>query len=792
MPLILAAAAALLLVLPASARADVVVSLGTINNGASALLVTSDTAAEANQLRIETDVPGEDVEFFDDAAGSAVVDDASTGTSCAPGAGDTNQFADAVRCSFDIANVSHIVIDLKNGTNTTTAVTDNSIGNSYALYYTGGTGCDRWTGSDARRRQILNLGGNSSSVCAQRATTGDYLDDLTAGSDADYLDGGGGNGDTVHYQTRTAALTITADAGGANDGESGEGDEIRNIEEFWLGAGNDTVTGDGSDEEILGNGGADHLFGNGGVDRLWGGPGQDELDGGPGNDILAGEGDNDVLRGGPGSESGASGGDGDDLIDLGDTDEPDTGFGGNGNDTIDGHGGNDTLNGGPGGDTLRGGTGNDKILGEQDADPLLDGGEGDDEVDGGPGDDAVIEGGPGNDKVAGGDGNDPVSGSDGDDVLTGGLGADVLTGAGGDDQLDGGPDADRADGGPGRDTVGGGDGDDPSVLGGLNDDVVTGGAGNDTVDGGLGDDMIDPGDGADGAFGGPGDDVLADSRGPDLIDGGDGTIDAIAYGVYDPTGPVFLSLDGAANDGRAGEGDNLLAMESLTGGPGADVITGDDGVNFLYGGDGADQIDGLGGIDLLRGQYGDDTVTGRDDRLTRDDLGCNEGLGDRAVADAGDVVASDCETVDRSPAPPGVDPGNVPPSGIPGPSDPGGGSGGVADRTAPGVTLRGVPRRLTRAEARKGVRVIAAVTEPARLQVRLIAKVRSARLSAAGDLVLAETTRPLAGGSRRIRLKAGRLLGTRARLRVEVVATDAAGNRTTRTATLQVAPKARR
>lgn len=247
--------------------------------------------------------------------------------------------------------------------------------------------------------------------------------------------------------------------------------------------------------------------------------------------------------------------------------------------------------------------------------------------------------------------------------------------------------------------------------------VVQGGAGNDTFEGGLN---------ADHFFGGEGDDVLKGMNGadelrgeggndlltgdwpsehgifPDVLDGGAGvdTLDDYVYSGGAPSAPpIAITLDGVANDGRAGEADNVLAMERITS-DSAGTFTGDAGDNeftapevgrastllglagndTLIAGDAhGDAVDGGAGDDLVEGGFGDDKLTGgpgRDivngDRKSR----CNEyhcdyaGLGndtidvrdgevdsvtcgvgtDRVIADADDVIAADCETVERAAA----------------------------------------------------------------------------------------------------------------------------------------------
>ena len=161
--------------------------------------------------------------------------------------------------------------------------------------------------------------------------------------------------------------------------------------------------------------------------------------------------------------------------------------------------------------------------------------------------------------------------------------------------------------------------------------------------------------------------------------------------------PISVTLDGQANDGRAGENDNVVTVERIVSSS-AGSFTGDDAANefvapevgaagvliglggndTLIAGDAhGDKVDGGAGDDLIEGGFGDDTLVGgpgRDtvngDRKSR----CNEyhcdylGLGndtidvrdgaidsvtcgvgtDRVIADADDVVAADCESVERA------------------------------------------------------------------------------------------------------------------------------------------------
>lgn len=153
-------------------------------------------------------------------------------------------------------------------------------------------------------------------------------DTLDGGRGADTLDGGSGS-DTANYSSRTAPLVISIDDRN-DDGEAGEGDNVRRtIEKVRGGAGNDRISGyDSSSGDaaaaLYGNGGDDTLVGSGAADALWGGNGNDVLQGNGGNDYLNGQGGNDTLNGG------------------------------NGDDTLDDTRGANTLDGGLGTDTING------------------------------------------------------------------------------------------------------------------------------------------------------------------------------------------------------------------------------------------------------------------------------------------------------------------------------------------------------------------------------------------------------------------------------------------------------
>ena len=114
------------------------------------------------------------------------------------------------------------------------------------------------------------------------------------------------------------------------------------------------------------------------------------------------------------------------------------------------------------------------------------------------------------------------------------------------------------------------------------------------------------------------------------------------------------------------------------------------------------------------------------------------------------------------------------------------------DRIAPRVSLAGVKSSVSLAAFLKGIQIQVAASEPAGLAAELRAAARSAKLSAAFNLVLAEASASIAPGQRTLKLKPSRkLVGKPARkfkVSLRVTATDAAGNAATATKTITVKP----
>jgi hypothetical protein len=171
---------------------------------------------------------------------------------------------------------------------------------------------------------------------------------------------------------------------------------------------------------------------------------------------------------------------------------------------------------------------------------------------------------------------------------------------------------------------------------------VAGGAGDDhlessanalvRLDGGDGNDTLATGPGA-GAY-------LLGGAGADLMQSSADCCAVAGYNDHDATG-VRVTLDGTANDGGAGEGDDVRTS-GVVGSPGPDVISGDARANSLAGSGGADVLAGGGGDDTIDATLQDPQASGGPDGA--DTVACGAG-NDVVVADENDKVAVDCEKV---------------------------------------------------------------------------------------------------------------------------------------------------
>lgn len=444
-----------------------------------------------------------------------------------------------------------------------------------------------------------------------------------------------GNRDTV-IDLRAATLAYEAGGGGFLsyvDGVIG-GHTIANgvtIENASSGNGNDSLTGNATDNVLSAGAGNDVLVGGDGSDRLIGGIGNDTMTGGAGNDVFAfsfGDGLDTILDFQIGSDL-------IDLLGLG------LGFadlivseitGGvqviydqttSGQITLDGVSAGELtadafltdivgliqILGTNGNDDLSGSSSNEEILG-LDGDDELRGAGGDDEVNGGDGSD-IIRGGDGDDTIVGGNGADTIFGGDGDDTIQGGSGRDKIRGGEGADVLDGGEgdkdtlDYTSSDQGVtvdlGTGAASGGDAQGDTISG-FEDiqgsdfaDNLTGNSEANWLRGYAGDDTLSGGDGGDRLRGGEGADTLIGGSGADFAE------------YTDSSAGVTVSLATGTGSGGDAEGDTLTSIERLRGSAFDDHLTGSDGKNTLLGRSGDDILDGGGNDDRLRGGGGNDT-----------------------------------------------------------------------------------------------------------------------------------------------------------------------------------------
>jgi Ca2+-binding RTX toxin-like protein len=340
------------------------------------------------------------------------------------------------------------------------------------------------------------------------------------------------------------------------------------------------------------------------------------------------------------------------------TDGNDTLNGGNMSDEFFGAGGNDTMTGGGGDDRFRSESGNDVMNGGPGSDSFDAGGvkDGADTFNGGPDEDRYSSDREASvhislDGVAD-DGEDcPGASCEKDNVQ-----ADV-------EDLDTGDGDDVLVGSPSINSISSGDGND-TVDGGVSGDSLFTSRGNDVVHGGPGPDTIGAFEGTDQVFGDAGDDSFFSTDvddDPDRYSGGKGT-DVADYSSANSA--VRVKLDNQANDGVAGEGDNVLPdVEDVFGSNFNDVLIGSRRANEFDGGNGNDRIKGMAGADGLIGGRGADNLLGgkgadtfdggaapdrivsRDGRA--DEVECGSSF-DRVKGDSADRFSGDCDKISVS------------------------------------------------------------------------------------------------------------------------------------------------
>ena len=480
---------------------------------------------------------------------------------------------------------------------------------------------------------------------ANKLTAGAGVDTLNGGAGDDTLNGdagpdalnGGANTDTVSYDPESRDVSVTAGAGGADDG-------VIDIDSGTPGNQSEGDNVNADVESIAGGGGDDILVGGTGAGTIRGNGGNDSLDGG--NDTLS-----DVIVGNSGLDTvsyanrtadvfvtldaTANDGESGENDDVAGDIEAITG--GSGDDTLTGNVGRNTLNGGAGADTLNGGDNDDTLRGGPDGDTLNGGG--------GAADLADYSAAAGNLTITVGGGGLDGEAGEGDTVntsvenVTGGAFVDTITGDASKNRLNGGDGVDILNGGLGNDTLNGQGGDD-TLQGADGNDVLNGGLGSDDINGGLGTgdttsyatrtsavrvnvDDADPGD--DGEI--DTDPVLAGDQGED---------DNVRFNVEFVTGTSFADTI-VGETGAAVTGPNIF-----NGGGGNDTLRGGDGNDTVNGGNGNDLVVGNLGRDGLNGGSGADHLVGAPDSLARDSINCGPGT-DTNVHDTEDVVALSCE-----------------------------------------------------------------------------------------------------------------------------------------------------
>jgi Ca2+-binding RTX toxin-like protein len=166
---------------------------------------------------------------------------------------------------------------------------------------------------------------------------------------------------------------------------------------------------------------------------------------------------------------------------------------------------------------------------------------------------------------------------------------------------------------------------------------LVGGAGDDTLSGSAGVDTLEGGDGADTPRRRPAADSLNGGADPGGPAQGDTAVFAQGREAEDGvtvTVPPSTATQSVFNTTSTGETDQLLGLENVTGGPGADLLVGNGATNVLRGEAGDDQLRGLGGDDVVFGGLGDDVVMAGSSPDGRDTI---DG-GDDSATGRGDYV----------------------------------------------------------------------------------------------------------------------------------------------------------
>ncbi len=460
--------------------------------------------------------------------------------------------------------------------------------------------------------------------------------DLIYGDDGDdYIEGNAGQ-DTIYG----GAGNDTVHGGTENDliyGEAG-------MDKLFGDAGGDVIIGGADTDAIIGGSGNDYLFGDDAsvtIDAS-GHLISFTLQGGNGNDVILGD-DGDVdlstssvvggvpqsipkitLTSGIGGDDTVYGEDGADII-----------YGQEGNDHLYGNRDNDSIFGNAGDDYIDGGTGNDVLFGDdgqvtyvssqialynlqlKTIDPLVTG---NDEIHGGAGDDIIFGGpnsGTGQDKITGDEGKDLIFGDMGQvdfdwTLQNGSLIKTAKTtdfGTGGSDLISGGADSDIIFGGSGGDTIYGDHDLSNAIVNHPGNDIIIGDqgevdfntsvklnqikeiyttdllntdGGNDNINGNEGNDIILGGVGGD-TIQADGNDILLGDEGILRYDVAPGEVIAGLGAIPASVGDNNLSTLDLVQSIPVVGGVILGGNDTISGGPGTDLVIGGVGGDTIYG-----------------------------------------------------------------------------------------------------------------------------------------------------------------------------------------------------------------
>jgi Ca2+-binding RTX toxin-like protein len=153
------------------------------------------------------------------------------------------------------------------------------------------TGDDTFTGSTNNQYLIYTSGNDT-------YTGGTGIETLSYSSVSNNITA------TLGITDRTVnALVVTGSSGTVTYGSSGKTDTLVDIDNFWSGSGNDTITGNIDNNSIDGGAGTDSLSGGDGNDTLSGGAGKDTLIGGAGDDVFYVDTSDATIDGGDGEDT---------------------------------------------------------------------------------------------------------------------------------------------------------------------------------------------------------------------------------------------------------------------------------------------------------------------------------------------------------------------------------------------------------------------------------------------------------------------------------------------------------